>query len=178
LSRIGKKPIPIPQGVEVKIADGSATVKGPKGTLTKKLPAHVKVEVTDGHVACLAEHDRISMQMWGLTRMLLSNMITGVTTGFKKILDIEGVGYKAEVKGKTINIAVGYSHPVNIEAPEGITLKTETPTRITIEGADKELVGRLASEMRKVRPPEPYKSKGIRYVDEKVRRKVGKAAGK
>ncbi len=118
------------------------------------------------------------MQLWGLTRMLISNMITGVTTGYRKVLDIEGVGYKAEVKGDSINIVVGYSHPVVIKAAAGITLKTETPTRISIEGADKEMVGRVASEMRKVRPPEPYKAKGIRYVDEHIRRKVGKAAGK
>jgi ribosomal protein L6, bacterial type len=178
LSRLGKKPIPIPKGVDVKIADGKVVVKGPKGTLSRDYSPQVKVEVADSQVVCVAERDRISMQLWGLTRMLISNMITGVTTGYRKVLDIEGVGYKAEVKGDSINIVVGYSHPVLIKAAAGITLKTETPTRISIEGADKEMVGRVASEMRKVRPPEPYKAKGIRYADEHIRRKVGKAAGK
>jgi large subunit ribosomal protein L6 len=178
LSRIGKKPIPVPKGVDVTIAGGTATVKGPKGTLSRDYSPKVKVVVADGQVVCTAERDRISMQLWGLTRMLISNMITGVTTGYRKVLDIEGVGYKAEIKGDSINIVVGYSHPVIIKAAPGITLKTETPTRISIEGADKEMVGRVASEMRKVRPPEPYKAKGIRYVNEHIRRKVGKAAGK
>lgn len=178
MSRLGKKPIPIPKGVDVKIADGKVVVKGPKGALTRAYSPEVTVAVTDSQVVCTAERDRISMQLWGLTRMLISNMITGVTTGYRKILDIEGVGYKAEVKGDSINIVVGYSHPVVIKTAPGITLKTETPTRISIEGADKELVGKVTSEMRKVRPPEPYKSKGIRYSDERIRRKVGKAAGK
>jgi len=178
LSRLGKKPIPIPKGVDVTIADGKVVVKGPKGTLTRAYSPKVKVAMSDSQVVCTAGRDRVSMQLWGLTRMLVSNMITGVTTGYRKVLDIEGVGYKAEVKGDSINIVVGYSHPVVIKAAAGITLKTETPTRISIEGADKEMVGRVASEMRKVRPPEPYKAKGIRYADEHIRRKVGKAAGK
>ena len=178
MSRLGKKPVPIPAGVDVVVADGTITVKGPKGALKRKIVPNVNVKVADGAVHCSAEMDRVSRQAWGLMRMLISNMVTGVTVGYKKTLDIEGVGYKAEVKGKEINIAVGLSHPVVITAAEGITLKTESPTRIIIEGIDKELVGRIASEMRKIRPPEPYKAKGIRYMNEHIRRKVGKAAGK
>ena len=178
MSRIGKKPISIPKGVDVAIKDGIVAVKGPKGTLNTKVISGVKVELVDGSVHCTAGHDRVSKEIWGLMRVLIDNMIIGVTVGYKKVLDIEGVGYKAEAKGREIDISVGLSHPVIITAEAGITLKTETATRITIEGIDKEKVGRLASEIRKIRPPEPYKAKGIRYVDEHIRRKVGKAAGK
>jgi large subunit ribosomal protein L6 len=178
LSRIGKKTIPIPKGVEVAISDGTISVKGPKGALTRKIIPLVKVHVAEGLIHCTAENDRTSKQVWGLMRVLIDNMVTGVTVGYKKTLDIQGVGYKAEIKGKELNIAVGLSHPVVYIAPEGITLKTETATRIVIEGIDKEMVGRLASEMRKIRPPEPYKAKGIHYLGERIRRKVGKAAGK
>jgi len=178
LSRIGKKPIPIPKGVDVAIKDGAVSVKGPKGSLSKSIISGVNIEIVDGHVVCSAASDRLSKQVWGLMRVLIDNMVTGVTVGFKKVLDIEGVGYKAEVKGGEIDIAVGLSHEVKIRPPEGITLKTETPTRITIEGIDKEAVGMIASELRKIRKPEPYKGKGIRYVNEHIRRKVGKAAGK
>jgi large subunit ribosomal protein L6 len=178
LSRLGKKPVPIPAGVDVVVADGTITVKGPRGALTRGIVPRVTVQVADGQVRCSAENDRVSRQVWGLMRMLISNMVIGVTVGFKKTLDIEGVGYKAEVKGKDLSISVGLSYPVVIAAVEGITMKTETPTRISIEGVDKELVGRIASEMRKIRPPEPYKAKGIRYMNEHIRRKVGKAAGK
>lgn len=178
MSRIGKKPIPVPAGVDVAIQSGTVTVKGPKGSLTRKLNAAVTVTMVDGHVECSAANDRIAKAVWGLTRVLINNMVTGVTTGYKRVLDIQGVGYKADVKGKELNVAVGLSHPVIFTAPEGITYKTETATRIVIEGIDKELVGRLASQMRKVRPPEPYKAKGIHYLGEHIRRKVGKAAGK
>jgi large subunit ribosomal protein L6 len=178
LSRIGKKPISIPKGVTVTLSDGKVIVKGPKGSLTKDIIPSVKIVVTGDEVQCTAEMDRDSKQMWGLMRVLVQNMITGVTEGYRKLLDIHGVGYKAESKGKDLNIMVGYSHPVIITAAEGITLKPETPTRISIEGIDKEMVGRIASEMRKLRPPEPYKGKGIHYAGERIRRKVGKAAGK
>ena len=178
MSRIGKKSIPVPNGVEVTIKDGKISVKGPKGTLTRDLLSGVQVTVVDNNVQCSADEDRISRSKWGLMRVLIDNMITGVTAGYKKVLDIEGVGYKAELKGTELTISVGYSHPVVIKAEEGITLKTETPTRIVIEGNNKEDVGRIASEMRKLRKPEPYKGKGIRYSGEKIRRKVGKAAGK
>jgi large subunit ribosomal protein L6 len=178
LSRKGKKAIPIPKGVTVTVNDGKVVVKGPKGSLTKVVIPLVKVVIAGDEVQCTAQSDRISKQMWGLMRMLIQNMITGVTEGFRKTLDIHGVGYKAEAKGKDLTLMVGHSHPVVIKPMEGITLKTETPTRILIEGIDKEMVGRVASEMRKMRPPEPYKAKGIHYVGEHVRRKVGKAAGK
>ncbi len=178
MSRIGKKTIPIPKGVTVTVADGKVAVKGPKGSLSKPVFPLVKVAVLDNEVQCTAEHDRVSKQTWGLMRVLIQNMIVGVTDGYKKLLDIHGVGYKAEAKGKDLTISVGYSHPVVIRAADGITLKPDTPTRISIEGIDKEMVGRIASEMRKLRPPEPYKGKGIHYAGERIRRKVGKAAGK
>jgi large subunit ribosomal protein L6 len=178
LSRIGKKAVPIPKGVTVTVNDGSVVIKGPKGSLTRDIMPSVKIAVADNEVQCTAQNDRMSKQAWGLMRMLVNNMIIGVTEGYRKVLDIHGVGYKAEIKGKDITIIVGYSHPVVVKAPEGVTFKTETPTRISIEGIDKEMVGRIASEMRKLRPPEPYKGKGIHYTGERIRRKVGKAAGK
>ena len=178
MSRIGKKAIPIPKGVTVTVSDGKVMVKGPKGSLAKDVISSVKVVVTGDEVQCTASMDRVSKQMWGLMRVLIQNMITGVTEGYRKVLDIHGVGYKAEAKGKDLNIVVGYSHPIIIKAADGITLKPETPTRISIEGIDKEMVGRIASEIRKLRPPEPYKGKGIQYAGERIRRKVGKAAGK
>jgi large subunit ribosomal protein L6 len=178
LSRIGKKPISIPKGVTISVSDGKVFVKGPKGSLTKNIVSPVNVAVDGEIVQCTAPNDRLSKQAWGLMRVLIRNMIVGVTEGYKKLLDIHGVGYKAEAKGKDLNITVGFSHPVIIKAIEGIVLKPETPTRISIEGIDKEVVGRIASEMRKLRPPEPYKGKGIHYAGERIRRKVGKAAGK
>ena len=178
MSRIGKKTIPLPKGVDVAIQNGTVTVNGPKGTLTRDIVSGVQVAVVDGSVQCSAGEDRTARQQWGLMRVLIDNMVTGVTVGYKKVLDIEGVGYKADFKGDELTISVGYSHPVVIKAGNGISLKTETPTRIIIEGNSKEDVGRVASEMRKIRKPEPYKGKGIRYSGEKIRRKVGKAAGK
>ena len=160
------------------IADGKVTVKGPRGTLTRGIAPKVQVSLAGHEVCCNAGADRLGRQQWGLMRVLISNMIAGVTVGFRKVLDIEGVGYKAELKGGDVNVLVGYSHPVMVKAGEGITLKTETPTRIVIEGNDKQEVGRVAAEMRLIREPEPYKAKGIRYSGEFVRRKVGKAAGK
>jgi large subunit ribosomal protein L6 len=179
LSRIGKKPIPIPQGIEVKLDGRKISVKGAKGTIVKKVDPLIRVAVENNEIRCTAiAKDHLSNSMWGLWRMLISNMIVGVTTGYKKTLDIQGVGYKAEMKGKDLNIAVGYSHPVIIKPPEGITFKTETATRIVIEGVDKQAVGQITADIRLIRGPEPYKGKGIRYLDEHVRRKVGKAAGK
>jgi large subunit ribosomal protein L6 len=178
LSRIGKQPISIPKGVTVTVSDGKVVVKGPKGSLTKNIVSPVTVTVNGDVVQCTAPMDRLSKQAWGLMRVLIRNMVVGVTDGYKKLLDIHGVGYKAEAKGKDLNITVGFSHPVIIKAEDGITLKPDTPTRISIEGIDKEAVGRIASEMRKLRPPEPYKGKGIHYAGERIRRKVGKAAGK
>ena len=178
MSRLGKKAVSIPKGVTVTANDGKVVVKGPKGSLTRGVMPLVKVAVAGDEVTCTAQNDRISKQAWGLTRMLIQNMIIGVTEGYRKVLDIHGVGYKAELKGKDLTLTVGYSHPIIIKALEGITLKTETPTRVSIEGIDKEMVGRVASEMRKLRPPEPYKGKGVHYAGERIRRKVGKAAGK
>jgi large subunit ribosomal protein L6 len=179
LSRIGKKPIPIPKGVEVKLDGQKISVKGAKGTIVKTVDAAIKVAVENNEIRCTGNaKDRLSNSMWGLWRMLISNMIVGVTEGYKKTLDIQGVGYKAEMKGKDINIAVGYSHPVLVKPLEGISFKTETATRIIIEGVDKQAVGQITADIRLIRGPEPYKGKGIRYLDEHVRRKVGKAAGK
>jgi large subunit ribosomal protein L6 len=178
LSRIGKKAVPIPKGVTVSVSDGKVVVKGPRGSMSKVILPAVKVAVVQDEVLCTAEHDRMSKQAWGLMRVLVNNMIVGVTDGYRKVLDIHGVGYKAEAKGKDLLITVGYSHPIVVKASDGIVLKPETPTRVSIEGMDKETVGRIASEMRKLRPPEPYKGKGIHYAGEKIRRKVGKAAGK
>jgi large subunit ribosomal protein L6 len=180
LSRIGKKPIPIPKGVEVKIDGSTISVKGPKGTLVKTAHPAVKLAVENNEVLCSTAdpRDRLSKSVWGLWRVLINNMIQGVTTGYKKTLDIQGVGYKAEIKGKDLNIIVGYSHPVLITPDAGISFKMETATRIVIEGYDKQAVGRTTADIRSIRGPEPYKGKGIRYLDEHVRRKVGKAAGK
>ena len=178
MSRIGKKAVPIPKGVTVTANDGKIIVNGPKGSLTKDIIPLVTVAVAGDEVQCTAQNDRMSRQAWGLMRMIIHNMIIGVSEGYRKVLDIHGVGFKAEAKGKDLNLTVGYSHPVAIKAIEGLTFKTETPTRISIEGIDKEMVGRIASEIRKLRPPEPYKGKGIIYPGEYIRRKVGKAAGK
>jgi large subunit ribosomal protein L6 len=179
LSRIGKKPIPIPKGVEVTLAGNKVTIKGPKGTLEKTVDPLLAVKVENNEIVCTGDFaNRTSKAVWGLWRVLINNMVEGVTNGYKKSLEIQGVGYKAEVKGKDLNIAVGYSHPVIIKAPAGMTFKCETPTKILIEGIDKQLVGQVTAEIRLKRGPEPYKGKGIRYANEHVRRKVGKAAGK
>ena len=179
MSRIGKKPIPIPKGVEVKINGSTISVKGPKGTLEKTAHPAVKLAVENNEVLCTADpKDRLSKSVWGLWRVLISNMIQGVTTPYKETLDIQGVGYKAEMKGKDLNLIVGFSHPVIFKPGAGISFKTETATRIIIEGSDKEAVGQITADIRSIRGPEPYKGKGIRYLNEYVRRKVGKAAGK
>ena len=179
MSRIGKKPIPIPKGVEVKIAGNKVTVKGAKGTIEKTVDPGLTVKAENDEIICTGDlASRTSKSLWGLWRVLINNMIEGVTTGYKKSLEIQGVGYKAEVKGKDLAMVVGYSHVVNIKAPSGITFKCETPTKITIEGVDKQMVGQITAEIRLSRCPEPYKGKGIRYANEHVRRKVGKAAGK
>lgn len=179
MSRIGRKPVPIPKGVEVKIEGQKITVKGPKGSLAKVAHPSVKMAVEDSAVRSSSEAgDRLSKSVWGLWRVLICNMVEGVTTGYRKTLDIQGVGYKAELKGKDLNISVGYSHPVIVKAPENINFKMETATRIVVEGTDKQAVGQVTADIRLLRGPEPYKGKGIRYLDERVRRKVGKAAGK
>jgi len=179
MSRIGKKPVLLPAGVTVTVNGSAITVKGPKGTLSRTLPADmlVSVEGAEVKVARPSEQER-HKALHGLSRTLVANMVEGVSTGFFKKLELQGVGYKAEPKPFGINLVVGLSHQVPIKAPEGITLVCETPTLVRIEGMSKELVGQVAAEIRNVRPPEPYKGKGIRYLGEQVRRKAGKTGAK
>ena len=179
MSRIGKKPIPVPNGVTVTVDGSTVKVKGPKGELSRTFEPSMKIRVENNEV--LVERpsdDKRERAFHGLTRALIGNMVTGVTEGFKKTLEIVGVGYKAEKKGKDLMVSVGYSHPVKYPEPAGITLTTPAPTTIVIEGIDKQKVGQVAAELREFRPPEPYKGKGIRYQGEQVRRKAGKTAGK
>ncbi len=176
MSRIGKLPIAIPDGVTVKTSGNEIEVKGPKGTLTTKMPEIISVEIIEDLVRFVRPDDkRESRSLHGLARALAANMVTGVTAGFAKALEIQGVGYRADVKGRTLNLSLGFSHPVAVPVPEGLTVTTETNTSIKIEGIDKQLVGQFAADVRAIRPPEPYKGKGIRYSGERVRRKVGKA---
>ena len=177
MSRIGKAPIPVPSGVDITISGSTVAVKGPKGELSRELPEQIAVR-QDGDELLVERLDdeRESRALHGLMRSLVANMITGVTDGFRKELDIVGVGYRAAVKGSNgIELALGFSHPVLVEAPEGISFVVPAPTRIEVHGIDKQLVGQVAADIRAWRKPEPYKGKGVRYVDEHVRRKAGKA---
>lgn len=178
MSRVGTSPIPIPSGVDVSLQGRSVTVKGPKGELSRELPGAITVREDDG--ALLVERpddERHNRALHGLTRALVNNMVLGVTEGFKKELEIQGVGYRATAKGpNALELAVGFSHTVPVEAPEGISFEVPQPTRIDVVGIDKELVGQVAANIRKIRKPEPYKGKGIRYLDERVQRKAGKSA--
>lgn len=175
MSRIGKRPIAIPNGVTVTERDGGLEVKGPKGTLSAPVPPGVGCEVSDGEIRLTRpDETKDSRSRHGLARALVANMVTGVTDGFAKELEIQGVGYRADVSGKTLKLALGFSHPVDMAIPEGLGVKVED-NKIRVEGANRQMVGQFASEIRSLRPPEPYKGKGIRYVDERVRRKVGKA---
>jgi large subunit ribosomal protein L6 len=177
MSRIGRKPVPVPDAVSVEIAPGNIAVKGPKGELRQTLSAEMKVEQEDGTVTVTRPTDRGEHRaLHGLTRSLIANMVEGVTEGFEKRLEIQGVGYRAALKGKNLELALGYSHPVAIDAPEGIDFEVPQPTEVIVKGIDKQLVGQVAADIRKRRPPEPYKGKGIRYKDEQVLRKVGKRA--
>ncbi len=177
MSRIGRKPIPVPESVTVELAPGRVAVKGPKGELAQSLSAEMKVQQEDGTVTVERPTDRGEHRaLHGLTRSLIANMVEGVTDGFEKRLEIQGVGYRAQLKGKNLEMALGYSHPVPIEPPEGIEFEVPQPTEIIVRGIDKQLVGQVAADIRKRRPPEPYKGKGIRYRDEHVMRKVGKRA--
>lgn len=177
MSRIGKSPITIPAGVEISIEGANVRVKGPKGSLETGVHPDMKLEIAEGILTVSRPSDvREHRSLHGLTRSLVANMVEGVTTGFSRGLEIQGVGYRASLKGKDIELLVGYSHPVLIEAPEGITFTVETPTKIVVSGSDKQHVGQIAANIRSVRPPEPYKGKGIRYEGEYVRRKAGKAA--
>ncbi|HMJ73853.1 MAG TPA: 50S ribosomal protein L6 [Solirubrobacterales bacterium] len=177
MSRIGRKPIPVPESVTVELAPGRVAVKGPKGELAQNLSAEMKVQQDDGTVTVERPTDRGEHRaLHGLTRSLIANMVEGVTEGFEKRLEIQGVGYRAQLKGKNLEMALGYSHPVPIEPPKGIEFEVPQPTEIIVRGIDKQLVGQVAADIRKRRPPEPYKGKGIRYRDEHVMRKVGKRA--
>jgi large subunit ribosomal protein L6 len=177
MSRIGRKPISVPEAVTVEIAPGLVAVKGPKGALAQALSSDMKVEQSDGTITVARPTDRGEHRaLHGLTRSLIANMVEGVTEGFEKRLEIQGVGYRAQLKGKNLELALGYSHPVAIDAPDGIEFEVPQPTEIIVRGIDKQLVGQVAADIRKRRPPEPYKGKGIRYCGEHVARKVGKRA--
>lgn len=176
MSRIGKKPIAIPAGVEVKLDGNTVTVKGPKGTLTQAVHPNMEVKIEGAEITIARPNDqKENRALHGLTRSLIANMVEGVSNGFKKELEINGVGYRAQMDGKTLVLTIGYSHLVNMEVPENLTCEVPAPTQIVISGADKQAVGQFAAEVRKQRPPEPYKGKGIKYVDEHIRRKEGKA---
>jgi large subunit ribosomal protein L6 len=175
MSRIGRMPIAVPAGVEVTIDGSTVTVKGPKGTLTRTVHNNMKVELDNGFITVTRPDDnKLNRSLHGLTRTLIANMIEGVSNGFKKELEINGIGYRAEVKGNALWMKIGFSHDVTMEAPEGITVEVNG-NKVTISGADKQKVGQFAAEIREKRPPEPYKGKGIKYVDEYIRRKEGKA---
>jgi large subunit ribosomal protein L6 len=177
MSRIGRQPLPIPDGVSVDVGAGSVEVKGPKGELSQTVSPDMTVSVDDGVLTVARPTDRGEHRaLHGLTRSLIANMVAGVTDGFQKTLEIQGVGYRARLQGKSLELSVGYSHPVSMPAPEGIEFEVPQPTQIIIRGIDKQLVGETAARIRRVRPPEPYKGKGIRYEGEHVRRKVGKRA--
>ena len=170
MSRVGKKPIEAVKGVDIKVASGQVTVKGPKGELKMALSDEVSVKVENGEVTIAARNpdERKSKAMWGTVRANIQNMVTGVTTGFTKDLELVGVGYRAAMQGKDLNLSLGFSHPVVFTAPAGITIETPTQTEIIIKGADKQVVGQAAAKIRAFRPPEPYKGKGIRYAEERV----------
>ena len=177
MSRIGQSPIPIPSGVNVGLSGDRVTVNGPKGELQRSIPEGISLKQEEGELKVeRATEQREVKALHGLVRSLVNNMVLGVTEGYSKALEIQGVGYRATLKGKDIELAVGFSHPVTIKAPDGISFEVPTPTRIVVAGIDKELVGQTAAEIRAVRKPEPYKGKGIRYEGEYVRRKAGKAA--
>ena len=177
MSRIGRMPIAIPAGVEVKMDGNTVTVKGPKGTLSRTVHQNMKVEISDAEIIVSRPDDnKENRSLHGLTRTLIANMVEGVTNGFSKELEVNGVGYRAQKQGNDLVLTIGYSHSVVMTAPEGISIDVPAPNKIIISGADKQKVGQLAAEIREKRPPEPYKGKGIRYEGEVVRRKLGKAA--
>ena len=178
MSRIGKKPIPIPAGVKVHVNDGSVSAEGPKGKLSQPVPSGLSAAI-DANILTIsrASDDRRARALHGLTRALVANMVSGVKDGFERKLDIVGIGYRAQMQGKVIQLALCYSHPVLFPLPEGITAEIDRQTAITLRGADKALLGETAAKLRALRKPDPYKGKGIKYSDEVVRRKVGKKAG-
>jgi large subunit ribosomal protein L6 len=177
MSRIGRQPIPVPAGVTVSIEPERVTVNGPRGELSERVPRDIQVEQVDGELLVKRPTDRGEHRaLHGLTRSLIANMVEGVTSGFEKRLEIQGVGYRAQLRGRDLELALGYSHPVSIKAPDGIEFEVPQPTRIVVRGASKQQVGEAAAIIRKQRKPEPYKGKGIRYEGEHVARKVGKRA--
>jgi large subunit ribosomal protein L6 len=179
MSRIGKQPIPVPAGVTVSVDGSTVRVKGPKGEMVQTFRPEMKIALEDGVLSVERPSEtKQDRAVHGLTRALLANMVVGVTTGFRKSLELVGVGYRAEKKGKNLVLTVGYSHPVEYPEAAGLTITTPVPTQVVIEGIDKQQVGQAAAEIRSVRPPEPYKGKGIRYQGEHVRRKAGKAGAK
>jgi large subunit ribosomal protein L6 len=179
MSRIGKMPVPVPSGVTINIDGTTVSVKGPKGELKRTFPEGISFAVEDNKVIASRSSEESSQKaLHGLSRALFANMVEGVTKGYQKQLEITGVGYKAEMKPYGLLFSLGYSHTIEFKAPQGITLKAPQPTQVVIEGADKEIVGQVAAEIRSLRKPEPYKGKGIKYLGEKIRRKAGKAGGK
>jgi large subunit ribosomal protein L6 len=179
MSRIGKQPVPLPKGVKVKLADGRLTVTGPRGTLSQVMPPRVKIVIGDTEITVEPQDDsRLSRSYWGLARTLTANMVTGATAGFTRVLELVGTGYKVEAKGDTLVFNVGYSNPVEFHLPPGITAKVEKANRIEISGANKEELGQTVAVIRRLRPPDPYKGKGIKFAGEVIRRKVGKAGAR
>jgi large subunit ribosomal protein L6 len=177
VSRIGRKPIEVPDGVDVQLSPGHVTVKGPKGELDQDLSGEMKVELAEKTLTVDRPTDRGEHRaLHGLTRSLIANMVQGVTEGYEKRLEIQGVGYRVQLRGKALELSLGFSHPVSVEAPEGIEFEVPQPTEIIVRGIDKQQVGQVAADIRKRRPPEPYKGKGVRYAGEQVTRKVGKRA--
>jgi large subunit ribosomal protein L6 len=176
MSRIGKLPVPVPAGVEVTIDGQNVTVKGPKGTLSRSIPEPIIVERDEDGALLVKRPDeeRYSRSMHGLSRTLVNNLVVGVTQGYEKKMEIHGVGYRVQLKGSDLEFSLGYSHPVKVPAPDGITFAVETPTRFSVSGIDKQRVGEVAANIRKLRRPDPYKGKGVRYAGEQIRRKVGK----
>ncbi len=176
MSRIGRMPVVVPKGVEVEVKDTYVRVKGPKGQMEHVFPAGIEISKEDSSILVKRPNDEPTFRaLHGMTRALIQNMVQGVSTGFEKVLEVNGVGYRAEMSGKNLTLYVGFSHPVTVEPPEGITFEVDTKTRqIKVRGFDKQSVGQVAADIRKVRPPEPYKGKGIKYIDEKVRHKAGK----
>ncbi|MCD2189454.1 MULTISPECIES: 50S ribosomal protein L6 [Actinomycetospora] len=175
MSRIGRAPITVPSGVDVAVEGQNVTVKGPKGTLSHTVDRPISVQLEDGVLSVSRPNDeRENRALHGLSRSLLNNLVLGVTQGYERKLEIHGVGYRVQLKGSTLEFALGYSHPVRIEAPEGITFAVENPTRFSVQGIDKQVVGQVAANIRRLRKPDPYKGKGVRYAGEQIRRKVGK----
>jgi large subunit ribosomal protein L6 len=176
MSRIGRMPVEVPSGVNVTIDGRQVHVKGPKGELTLEVPSPIDVTQADGTITVTRPSDEGEIRaLHGLSRSLIANMVTGVTSGYSKTMEIVGVGYRVQARGKDLEFALGYSHPVPVTAPDGITFRVETPTRFVVEGIDKQQVGEVAANIRKLRKPDPYKGKGVKYQGEQIRRKVGKA---